>query len=225
MVDMIGEQQQSLIRRSPQYNKLLDDAKAITNKTADVCIPEACAKLRETNPDMSNRDIRDSVRNDYHDVWTWGTIDKHWPDWIKDPTRVMNAKERYTKQEQFRQIEETFRKIPKPELTEFREPLNDYLPSRRNVEFEPLMLQKEKEAITVQYKPEDIKRLCDELGHAIRWYHPYSPPIQDPTKNAIRIVDKLSRTQIEELHHSMSMTRESFDALYKVLEMSIHGDS
>ena len=143
-IDDSAEPRTDAIKVPQQYRKLLDTATNIMAKTAATYVPELCALLRDANPELSNRDIRVRVTHDTHGIWAWGTVERYWPDWIKDPTKVMMAKERAAKQNQLKQINETFRAIPKTDPQEFHEVL-DYedLHVNRPLPFRPQMLVEE----------------------------------------------------------------------------------
>ena len=158
------------IKITNEYTKLLDTAQGMMSKTAAVYIPELCALLRDANPNLSNRDIRKKVEDDCDGIWAWGTVTKYWPEWIKDPTKMLRAKERAQKQMQLRAIDETFRKIPKVDPQEFDEP-RDYedLYPHRPLRFDPQMIvdQYHTNDEPYQYKSKDITTLSNELHNAI----------------------------------------------------------
>ena len=80
--------------------------------------------MRDANPNLSNHEIRKRVEDDCDEIWAYDTVRKYWPDWIKDPTKVLQAKERVEKQKQLQELDQTFRRIPKVEPQEFHEPLD-----------------------------------------------------------------------------------------------------
>ena len=205
------------------YTKLLDTAVNIMAKTAATYVPELCALLRDANPNISNRDIRRRVLDDTDDIWAWGTVEKYWPAWIKDPTKVMMAKERAAKQRQLKQINETFRAIPKAEPQDFHE-TRDYeeLHVNRPLPFRPQMLVDEygQRDEFYQYKPQDIVRLSNALNTAIEEYFPSTYRTQNLPENVLRMLDRWNAQEIHEVKKSVGMIKVRIDALHHALSKS-----
>ena len=214
------------VKVTQEYNKLLETAKSVMVKTAATYVPELCALLRDANPNLSNHEIRKQVQDDCYGIWAWDTVTKYWPEWIKDPTKVMMAKERFAKQRQLKQINDTFRAIPKTEPEDFDEPIDiDFLKRQDQIRehiipFKPSMLAEKYETEEYyQYKPTDIIDLSNALQKAIGKYFPIER--ESPKKNVIHIVDRWNMQERSRVYESLAATKTQVDALYNILKKSM----
>lgn len=218
--------QESKLRLTKDYNKTLEQVKEMTSKTASVYVPMLCEALRIGNPKISNRDIRVQVKQDCYDIWSYGTVQKYWPDWIKDPTKVLSAKEAIMRRQQVQRINKTFQGIPKKEPIDFQEPYNDSfyhtIYDDRETKhlfinpLEPPSLEQRTEPAT----PQNIIEWCEGLQRIITEYFPRTL-YPEPRKNAIAIVDRWTSEQKRDVYEVMGQIKKHFDALFNVLEQSL----
>jgi hypothetical protein len=69
---------------NPNYNSLLEQAKAAGTEAARTWIPKLCYALKDEDKDLSKEDIKDRVEKDCVEIWSKSTIRTHIPDEFKD---------------------------------------------------------------------------------------------------------------------------------------------
>lgn len=79
------------------YDELKKKAHEIAGETAATFIPKMCKKLRAEDKEMSNTDIRNTVKQDLIDTWSPVTIDKFIPEEFK-PKKKKEAPEQIVTQ-------------------------------------------------------------------------------------------------------------------------------